>query len=78
MAREGLPRIRAHATDVTAACKAAVDGLGITRVPNFMISHELLYVKQGLLPLKVCAFVDWMTPRLRQALKDCEKPGPCP
>ena len=33
---------------------------------------HIVYVKQGLLPLKTRAFVDWMTPRLRQALKDCE------
>jgi DNA-binding transcriptional LysR family regulator len=94
MVREGHPQIRVHATDVTAACKATVQGLGITRVPNFMITDELrsgelieilegyapdpfpvhmIYVKQGLLPLKVRAFVDWMAPRLRQALKSCEK-----
>jgi DNA-binding transcriptional LysR family regulator len=91
--QEGMPRIRVHATDVTAACKAALQGLGITRVPNFMIPNELrtgalvevlgdyapepfpvhiIYMKQGLLPLKVRAFVDWMAPRLRQALKDCD------
>jgi DNA-binding transcriptional LysR family regulator len=31
---------------------------------------HLVYVRQGLLPLKVRAFLDWMTPRLRQALKE--------
>jgi DNA-binding transcriptional LysR family regulator len=87
-----LPKIRVHATDVTAACAATSHGLGITRVPSFMVHAELqsgalvelleafapdpfpvhiIYVKQGLLALKVRAFVDWMTPRLRQALKDC-------
>jgi DNA-binding transcriptional LysR family regulator len=30
---------------------------------------HLVYVRQGLLPLKVRAFLDWMTPRLRQRLK---------
>jgi DNA-binding transcriptional LysR family regulator len=29
---------------------------------------HLLYVRQGLVPLKVRAFLDWMTPRLRQRL----------
>ena len=97
MVHEGLPRIRVHATDVSAACKATAQGLGITRVPNFMITDELrsgelteilesyapdpfpvhmIYVKQGLMPLKVRVFVDWMTPRLRQALKGCEKLRP--
>jgi DNA-binding transcriptional LysR family regulator len=31
---------------------------------------HLVYVRQGLLPLKVRAFVDWMTPRMRKMLKD--------
>ncbi|MBC9034339.1 LysR family transcriptional regulator [Sphingomonas sp. JC676] len=31
---------------------------------------HLVYIRQGLLPLKVRAFIDWMTPRLRKALKD--------
>jgi DNA-binding transcriptional LysR family regulator len=91
--REGQPLLRVYADDATSACNAAVQGLGITRLPNFMIDEHLgsgalveilkdhaaepvavhlVYVKQGLLPLKVRAFIDWMTPRLRQALKDCE------
>jgi len=85
--------IRVHASDVSAACRAAIQGLGIARLPSYMIINDLrsgalvevlaeyapkpypvhlVYVKQGLLPLKTRAFVDWMTPRLRQALKDCE------
>jgi DNA-binding transcriptional LysR family regulator len=31
---------------------------------------HLVYVRQGLLPLKVRAFIDWITPRLRHVLKD--------
>lgn len=31
---------------------------------------HLVYVKQGLLPLKVRAFLDWMKPRLKQKLND--------
>lgn len=30
---------------------------------------HLIYVRQGLLPLKVRVFLDWMTPRLKQRLK---------
>jgi len=30
---------------------------------------HLVYARQGLLPLKVRTFLDWMTPRLRQALR---------
>ena len=33
---------------------------------------HLIYVRQGLLPLKVRAFLDWMTPRLRKELRDLE------
>jgi len=92
--REGRPTIRVHTDDVTAACVAAVRGLGISRLPNFMITEELrsgslvevfgdfrpepmpahlVYVRQGLLPLKVRAFLDWMTPRLRQKLRDIDE-----
>ena len=91
--REGQPLLRVYADDATSACNASVQGLGITRLPNFMIGAHLgsgalveiledhaaepvpvhlVYVKQGLLPLKVRAFIDWMTPRLRKALKECE------
>jgi DNA-binding transcriptional LysR family regulator len=31
---------------------------------------HLVYVNQGLLPVKVRAFIDWMTPRLREKLKE--------
>jgi DNA-binding transcriptional LysR family regulator len=31
---------------------------------------HLVYFRQGLLPLKVRTFIDWMTPRLRQAFRD--------
>lgn len=41
------------------------------------IPIHLVYVKQGLLPLKVRAFIDWMTPRLRQKLQELNsiRPG---
>lgn len=35
-----------------------------------MTPVHLVYVRQGLLPLKVRAFLDWMTPRLRERLKE--------
>lgn len=37
------------------------------------IPVHLVYARQGLLPLKVRAFLDWMTPRLRQKLKELEQ-----
>ena len=85
--------IRVHTSDVSAACRATMQGLGVARLPSYIIAESLasgelieilkdyapkpfpihlVYVKQGLLPLKTRAFVDWMTPRIRQALKDCE------
>jgi hypothetical protein len=36
---------------------------------------HLIYVRQGLLPLKVRAFLDWMTPRLREKLKELQSLG---
>jgi len=90
---EANPKQRVHANDATSVCQAAVAGLGIARLPNFIVGDQLkagalveilndypgnhmpvhiIYMKQGLLPLKVRAFIDWMTPRLRQALKDCD------
>jgi DNA-binding transcriptional LysR family regulator len=90
---EVLPLRRVHANDATATCDAAVSGLGITRLPNFVINEHLksgalveilkdyptkplpvhlIYTKQGLLPLKVRAFIDWMAPRLRKKLLDLQ------
>lgn len=34
------------------------------------IPLHLVYVKQGLMPLKVRAFIDWMAPRLREKLNE--------
>ncbi len=42
------------------------------------IPMHLVYVKQGLLPLKVRAFLDWMTPRLRGKLKELNSLGSNP
>jgi DNA-binding transcriptional LysR family regulator len=88
---EGQLKIRVLANDVSAACAAAIQGLGVTRIPSYMVCNELrsgalveilrdyapdpfpvhiVYAKQGLLPLKVRTFIDWMTPRLRQRLKE--------
>lgn len=38
--------------------------------PSFPV--HLIYVRQGLLPLKVRTFIDWITPRLRRALQDID------
>jgi DNA-binding transcriptional LysR family regulator len=88
---EATPMRRVHANDATAACDAAVAGLGVVRLPNFILKEHLksgslveilpdyqmkpmpvqiVYVKQGLLPLKVRAYIDWITPRLRKKLVD--------
>ena len=37
---------------------------------------HLIYARQGLLPLKVRVFIDWMVPRLRKALKELSTPLP--
>jgi DNA-binding transcriptional LysR family regulator len=34
---------------------------------------HLVYVRQGMLPVKVRAFLDWMAPRLRERLMDCAR-----
>ena len=95
---EATPARRVHANDGTAACDAAVAGLGVVRLPNFILDEHvksgalveilcdfqsrampvnIVYVKQGLLPLKVRAFIDWMTPRLRKKLLDLETAAHC-
>lgn len=42
--------------------------------PSFPV--HLIYARQGLLPLKVRVFIDWMVPRLRRALKELVAPVP--
>ena len=37
---------------------------------------HLVYVKQGLMPLKVRAFIDWMAPRLKQELSELNESRP--
>jgi len=39
---------------------------------------HLVYVRQGLLPLKLRVFLDWMAPRLRERLRQLEPPDPAP
>lgn len=39
---------------------------------------HLVYVRQGLVPLKVRAFLDWMAPRLRSALQELNEFRPMP
>jgi DNA-binding transcriptional LysR family regulator len=90
---EPIPARRVHSNDATAAGEAAAWGLGIVRLPTFIVHEHLksgalveilkdfptppfpvhiIYMKQGLLPLKVRAFIDWIVPRLRQSLKVCD------
>jgi DNA-binding transcriptional LysR family regulator len=94
---DAVPLRRVHANDATAACDAAVWGLGIARLPNFVVNDHLksgalveilkdfptrslpvhlVYMKQGLLPLKVRAFIDWVAPRLREAVRSCDESAP--
>jgi DNA-binding transcriptional LysR family regulator len=40
--------------------------------PATPLPVHIIYMKQGLLPLKVRAFIDWMTPRMRKALTACD------
>jgi len=42
---------------------------------SMKVPVHLVYVRQGLLPLKVRAFLDWMTPRLREKLKELQSLG---
>ena len=90
---EARPHVRVRANTASGAVAAAVEGLGITRLPTYQMADQLqsgellpilchcdsmripihlVYVRQGLLPLKVRAFLDWMTPRLRLRLKEME------
>ena len=39
---------------------------------NKMFPVHLVYARQGLLPLKVRAFLDWMAPRMREALRQLD------
>lgn len=47
---------------------ALVSLLDAYESPSFPV--HLIYARQGLLPLKVRVFIDWMVPRLRAALKE--------
>lgn len=88
---EGKPNIRIRANTATATLGAALQGIGIVRLPRYQIATELqsgalvalldnyesqsfpvhlVYVRQGLLPLKVRVFIDWIAPRLKRRLKD--------
>jgi DNA-binding transcriptional LysR family regulator len=91
---EARPYVRVRANTASGAVAAAVEGLGITRLPTYQMAGELesgkllpilchcdsmripihlVYARQGLLPLKVRAFLDWMAPRLRRKLKELEE-----
>lgn len=93
-APDAEPVRRVRANDASGACSAAIAGLGITRLPDFIVDAHLrsgalveilpdypsipmpihiLYNKQGLLPLKVRAFIDWMAPRLRRRLLEINR-----
>lgn len=48
----------------------------LTEYENVSKPVHLVYVRQGLLPLKVRVFLDWMTPQLRRALIELADYGP--
>jgi DNA-binding transcriptional LysR family regulator len=83
------PRPRLRVNTAGAAVNAALRGVGVTRLLDFMVADELrsgtlvrlfpddsssaipvhmIYPNQGLLPVKVRAFLDWTVPRLRTEL----------
>jgi DNA-binding transcriptional LysR family regulator len=94
---EANPRFRVRVNTASGSVAAAVEGLGITRMPSYQIANQLksdelvpilrdweirlpvhlVYVRQGLLPLKVRAFIDWMGPRLRKKLLDLQTMAGC-
>jgi DNA-binding transcriptional LysR family regulator len=88
---EAVPLRRVHSNSASDACDAAIAGLGIARLPNFIVNEHvksgalvqllkdfpvrpypihIIYMKQGLMPLKVRAFIDWMVPRLKARLNE--------
>src|SRR5262245_24622037 len=66
----GIARVPSFAVPDELRSGTLVEVLAQYAPPPFPV--HIVYVKQGLLPLKVRVFIDWMTPRLRQALKDCD------
>jgi DNA-binding transcriptional LysR family regulator len=63
----GLTRIGRTGVDrelESGALKTVLDEYECASIPL-----HLVYLKQGLMPLKVRAFIDWMAPRLREKLK---------
>jgi len=96
---QGAPNARFRVNTNAGAVGAAAGGIGIARVPSYMVLEELrtgalvsildehdsrtfpvhlVYVRQGLLPLKVRAFLDWMAPRLRDTLREIQDFKPAP
>jgi len=83
------PRSRFASNSTGAAIKAALHGVGITRVPSVQIAQHLrsgalvpilqeygrppvpvslVYPEQGMIPLKLRAFLNYVAPRLRAVL----------
>ncbi|MEW9310008.1 LysR family transcriptional regulator [Labrys neptuniae] len=60
-----LPRYQVAGELQSGALVAVLDDY---ESPSFPV--HLIYVRQGLLPLKVRVFIDWIAPRLKRKLKD--------
>ncbi|PSJ62796.1 LysR family transcriptional regulator [Pseudaminobacter soli (ex Li et al. 2025)] len=60
-----IPRYQVAKELRSGALVAILDDYGSPSFPA-----HLVYVRQGLLPLKVRVFIDWMAPRLKRALND--------
>ena len=64
----GVTRVGRPGVEEELSCGALVTILDEYECSSVPV--HLVYVKQGLMPLKVRAFLDWMAPRLRSSLKE--------
>lgn len=67
----GVARIGRTGVEKELSCGALVTVLDEYECSSVPV--HLVYLKQGLMPLKVRSFLDWMAPRLRSKLKDGTK-----
>lgn len=69
-ALRGVGIIRAPRYQVTRELQSGALVAMLGEYERQLFPVHLVYIRQGLLPLKVRAFIDWMAPRLRRALKE--------
>lgn len=91
---DSVPNIKLRANTANVVVQAALRGVGVLKVFDYMVADELrsgalvllkeehahtpvpvhlIYPNQGLLPLKVRAFLDWTVPNLRSELQKLRK-----